>query len=82
QAPVAQTTQAAPQAAPQPSAPQKPAPRASKSVKDLATKLGVDLNEVQGSGKGGRILLQDVEQYAATRTASGKPIDAEQRAAA
>lgn len=35
------------------------------SVRALAEELGVDLSRVQGTGPGGRILRQDVEDYAA-----------------
>lgn len=50
---------------------EKPTPRklvpASPSVRRLARELGVDLNEVTGSGPGGRISEGDVKHYASRR---------------
>jgi pyruvate dehydrogenase E2 component (dihydrolipoamide acetyltransferase) len=57
----------APQAAPAPSPRSErggvPAP-ASPSVRRLAREIGVDVNEVQGSGAGGRISQDDVKEHA------------------
>ena len=61
---------AAPRADPPP--PQSPAPRtargsvapASPSVRRLAREIGVDINEIPGSGPGGRISLDDVKEQA------------------
>jgi pyruvate dehydrogenase E2 component (dihydrolipoamide acetyltransferase) len=56
-----------------PAAPVAPAPRsdrggapapASPSVRRLAREIGVDVNEVQGSGPGGRISQEDVKEQA------------------
>jgi pyruvate dehydrogenase E2 component (dihydrolipoamide acetyltransferase) len=37
---------------------------AAPSVRQLAREIGVDINQVQGSGAGGRISLEDVKYYA------------------
>ncbi|MFQ6116567.1 MAG: biotin/lipoyl-containing protein, partial [bacterium] len=37
---------------------------AAPSVRRLARELGIDINKVSGSGPGGRILLDDVKEYA------------------
>jgi 2-oxoglutarate dehydrogenase E2 component (dihydrolipoamide succinyltransferase) len=47
-------------------------PAASPSVRKLARELGVDLEDVSGSGESGRITHQDVQQ-AATKQGSGSP---------
>jgi pyruvate dehydrogenase E2 component (dihydrolipoamide acetyltransferase) len=64
------------QAAPEPAAPAAPAPPAAAraergpaapaapSVRRLAREIGVDINDVQGSGTGGRISLDDVKEHA------------------
>jgi pyruvate dehydrogenase E2 component (dihydrolipoamide acetyltransferase) len=49
---------------PQPSEPPRPAVPAAPSVRQLAREIGVDINQVQGSGAGGRISLEDVKRYA------------------
>src|SRR6185436_5163878 len=41
-----------------------PAAPASPSVRRLAREIGVDINEVQGSGPGGRISEEDVKEQA------------------
>ncbi len=48
--------------APQP-APGGPPPAASPSIRKTARDLGIDLNRVRGSGRGGRILLEDLRAY-------------------
>lgn len=40
------------------------APRVSRAAADKAAKLGVDLNEVEGTGAGGAITVGDVERTA------------------
>jgi pyruvate dehydrogenase E2 component (dihydrolipoamide acetyltransferase) len=47
-----------------PRAERGPAAPASPSVRRLAREIGVDINEVQGSGPGGRISLDDVKEQA------------------
>jgi len=49
---------------PQPSEPPRPAVPAAPSVRQLAREIGVDINQVKGSGAGGRISLEDVKRYA------------------
>ncbi|HWP92756.1 MAG TPA: 2-oxo acid dehydrogenase subunit E2 [Thermodesulfobacteriota bacterium] len=53
-----------------PSSQQAPA---SPSVRRLAREIGVDINEVPGSGPGGRISEEDVKNYARQVLASGAP---------
>ncbi|HEY3161369.1 MAG TPA: 2-oxo acid dehydrogenase subunit E2 [Vicinamibacterales bacterium] len=72
----AQTPSPAPQAAARQSQPEAvakaaeprpsegPAAPASPSVRRLAREIGVDINEVQGSGPGGRISDEDVKEHA------------------
>jgi pyruvate dehydrogenase E2 component (dihydrolipoyllysine-residue acetyltransferase) len=45
--------------------PQAAAPQAAPSTRRRAAELGVDLRTVTGSGPNGRVLLEDVERYAA-----------------
>jgi pyruvate dehydrogenase E2 component (dihydrolipoamide acetyltransferase) len=52
----------APQVEIQPEAPRMAAP-ATPSVRRLARELGVDINQVPGSGPGGRISMEDVKNY-------------------
>jgi len=48
--------------------------KAAPSVRYMARKLGVDLAQIQGSGPGGRILIEDVSaQVQPARTASARP---------
>ena len=54
----------APAPAPAPSAPRGPAAPAAPSVRRLAREIGVDINQVQGAGPGGRISLDDVKEHA------------------
>jgi pyruvate dehydrogenase E2 component (dihydrolipoamide acetyltransferase) len=44
--------------------PQEPVAPASPSVRRLAREIGVDINEVQGNGPGGRISEEDVKEQA------------------
>lgn len=44
---------------------------ASPSVRKFARELGVDLHEVEGTGRKGRIVKEDVQQYVKKRLASG-----------
>jgi pyruvate dehydrogenase E2 component (dihydrolipoyllysine-residue acetyltransferase) len=70
---------AAPPAPPAPSSPQiageRPAPYASPGVRRLARELGVDLSQIQGSGRKGRITKEDVrkrpEKQAAAAPSTG-----------
>lgn len=45
---------------------------ASSAAADKAAELGVDLNEVEGSGKGGKITVNDVKAAAETEAAAGE----------
>ena len=68
--------QDAPEARPEPAAPaaarqtaptraeRAPAAPASPAVRRLAREIGIDVNEVQGSGAGGRISQEDVKEHA------------------
>ncbi|HYD77417.1 dihydrolipoyllysine-residue acetyltransferase [Ramlibacter sp.] len=64
----------------EPAAPTGKLPHASPSVRKFARELGVPLEEVQGSGPKGRILLEDVQAFtkavmrgdASTQAAAGK----------
>src|SRR5262245_49602194 len=47
-----------------PSEPPRPAVPAAPSVRQFAREIGVDINQVKGSGAGGRISLEDVKRYA------------------
>jgi pyruvate dehydrogenase E2 component (dihydrolipoamide acetyltransferase) len=57
------TRQAAPTAAPQEPEPGAMAAPASPSVRRLARELGVDIQRVTGSGPGGRISAEDLQNY-------------------
>jgi pyruvate dehydrogenase E2 component (dihydrolipoamide acetyltransferase) len=48
----------------QPSAPELPVAPAAPSVRRMARELGVDIDQVGGSGTGGRISVEDVKAYA------------------
>ena len=63
-APLVQSRTAESPAPEQPSEPPHPAVPAAPSVRQLAREIGVDINQVQGSGAGGRISLEDVKRYA------------------
>jgi pyruvate dehydrogenase E2 component (dihydrolipoamide acetyltransferase) len=56
---------------------QKESPRklvpASPSVRGLARELGVDINQIKGSGPGGRISEEDVKNYASKKVAKAGP---------
>jgi pyruvate dehydrogenase E2 component (dihydrolipoamide acetyltransferase) len=47
-----------------PAEPPRPVVPAAPSVRQLAREIGVDISQVQGSGAGGRISLEDVKRYA------------------
>ena len=51
-------------AAAEPEAPDQPPASAAPSVRRMARELGVDINEVAGSGAGGRISAEDVKDHA------------------
>jgi pyruvate dehydrogenase E2 component (dihydrolipoamide acetyltransferase) len=82
-APAPAPVAAAPVAAPAPAPTPAPAvtvsgfkPHASPSVRGYARKLGVDATQVLATGKGGRILRDDVERFvkdALARLSSGAP---------
>jgi len=57
---------------PLPSAPEMPAAPAAPSVRRLARELGVDINQVTGTGDGGRISDDDVKNHA-KRLVTGAP---------
>jgi pyruvate dehydrogenase E2 component (dihydrolipoamide acetyltransferase) len=59
--------------------PHPPAAPAAPSVRQLAREIGVDINQVQGSGAGGRISLEDVKRYA--RDLHAKPASQQFRGA-
>ena len=61
-----------PQANVEKAAPRKLVP-ASPSVRRLARELGVDINQVEGSGPGGRISEEDVKNYASKRVSKASP---------
>lgn len=78
----ASQTSKAPAASAQPSATKSsrddrpPAP-AGPATRRLARKLGVDLYEVGGTARGGRITIEDVEAWVRERLASGVPAAAD-----
>ncbi|PON18071.1 branched-chain alpha-keto acid dehydrogenase subunit E2 [Candidatus Entotheonella serta] len=49
---------------PEPAVPQRLPAAASPSVRRMAREVGVDINEVKGTGPGGRISLEDVKTHA------------------
>jgi pyruvate dehydrogenase E2 component (dihydrolipoamide acetyltransferase) len=61
-----------PAVAPRPETPGQPAP-AAPSVRRLARELGVDINQVPGSGPGGRISTDDVKNYVRRLNTEGHP---------
>jgi pyruvate dehydrogenase E2 component (dihydrolipoamide acetyltransferase) len=62
--PPAQSRTAASLASEPPPEPPPLAVPAAPSVRQLAREIGVDINQVQGSGAGGRISLEDIKRYA------------------
>jgi pyruvate dehydrogenase E2 component (dihydrolipoamide acetyltransferase) len=62
--PTAPRPQAAEAARPAPPVEHGPAAPAAPSVRRLAREVGVDINEVQGTGSEGRISLEDVKEHA------------------
>jgi pyruvate dehydrogenase E2 component (dihydrolipoamide acetyltransferase) len=63
-APPDQSRTAEPPAPERPSTPPRPAVPAAPSVRQLAREIGVDIHQVQGSGAGGRISVEDVKRHA------------------
>jgi pyruvate dehydrogenase E2 component (dihydrolipoamide acetyltransferase) len=62
--PPRQAHPAAPLLPEKPAEPPRPVVPAAPSVRQLAREIGVDISQVQGSGAGGRISLEDVKRYA------------------
>lgn len=62
-APASKAPPAAPRSAARPTAPGAETVPAGPSTRRLARELGVDLNQVQGSGRGGRVTEEDVKAY-------------------
>lgn len=69
---VAETAVAAPVSAPPPVRESRSGAPAAPSVRRLAREIGVAIQEVPGSGPGGRVSAEDVKRYARTRP-SDKP---------
>lgn len=65
-------TAVAPPAAPPPTPETRSGAPAAPSVRRLAREIGVDVQDVPGSGPGGRVSAEDVKRYARTRP-SDKP---------
>jgi 2-oxoglutarate dehydrogenase E2 component (dihydrolipoamide succinyltransferase) len=63
----------APAAAPPAPVTEAPAGPLSPLVRKMARELNLDLNQVKGTGAGGRITKQDVESYAAAQSPAGAP---------
>lgn len=61
---------ATPSTAPSPAAPKETAPAASPAIRKLARERGVALEEVAGTGEGGRITKQDILHATETEPAS------------
>ena len=70
EAPARQAAQAAPIPATQAIEPAGPAP-AAPSVRRIAREIGVDINQVPGTGAGGRITAEDVKRYTEQRGSGG-----------
>jgi pyruvate dehydrogenase E2 component (dihydrolipoamide acetyltransferase) len=73
---------ARPAPAAEPAAPELPVAPAAPSVRRMARELGVDINQVAGSGSGGRISVDDVKAHAKRlitepRVAGGAAVAAE-----
>ncbi|MHB8481806.1 MAG: dihydrolipoamide acetyltransferase family protein [Nitrospiria bacterium] len=64
---------ATPLEAPMETAPERPRPRAIPSVRVLARSKGIDLNQVAGSGPGGRIRKEDILAYFGGESPLTKP---------
>jgi pyruvate dehydrogenase E2 component (dihydrolipoamide acetyltransferase) len=60
-------------AAAEAAAPEAPPAPAAPSVRRMAREIGVDINEVPGSGPGGRISVDDVKAYAKSLVAGARP---------
>jgi pyruvate dehydrogenase E2 component (dihydrolipoamide acetyltransferase) len=63
-APAGRSQPSAPVDTPERAAPSGPAAPAAPSVRRLAREIGIDINEVQGSGSAGRISEDDVKEHA------------------
>jgi len=68
---VVDISRAARAAAPAPAAAEAVAPPAAPSVRRIARELGVDIREVNGSGPGGRITVEDVQGFVRKALATG-----------
>jgi pyruvate dehydrogenase E2 component (dihydrolipoamide acetyltransferase) len=62
-APVPVAAEAAPAPPPPPAAPEPPSGPLSPLVRKMAREYNIDLNQVKGTGAGGRISKQDIEAY-------------------
>ncbi|MBN2161851.1 MAG: 2-oxo acid dehydrogenase subunit E2 [Pontiellaceae bacterium] len=77
EAPVAAPAPVAPAPAPKADAPAVPAPSTAKAVsaapnvRRLARELGIDIHQVQSTGAGGRISLEDVKYHAKSSLENG-----------
>jgi len=73
----APTAPASEQAATQPAAPSEPAEgerlKASPLAKKMAKEKGIDLQELHGSGDGGRIIRRDIENYQPAQKQAEQP---------
>jgi pyruvate dehydrogenase E2 component (dihydrolipoamide acetyltransferase) len=58
-----------PTVAPEPSKTRRSPAAAGPATRRLARKLGVDLHQVQGSARGGRIVIEDIEAFVRTQLA-------------
>ena len=80
--PVSAAPAEAPAAVPEPAAPAVPAarpgalPHAGPAVRQFARELGVDLSEVEGRGRRGRITREDVQQHVRAVLTRRAPADA------
>ncbi|MCS6883252.1 MAG: biotin/lipoyl-containing protein, partial [Oscillochloridaceae bacterium] len=72
-APAAVTAAPAAVTAPLPPAEENGRILASPVARRIAEELGVDLRQVRGTGPGGRILKENVEEFAARMRAGGQP---------
>jgi 2-oxoglutarate dehydrogenase E2 component (dihydrolipoamide succinyltransferase) len=80
------TPDKAPEIAPAPAAPAASKPAAMPAARAEATRAGVDLGDVEGTGRGGRVLKEDVQKAAASKPApaptpaASKPAPAQAKA--
>ena len=73
-APSVSTAPATPAVATNSSSDRRPPAPAGPATRRLARKLGVDLHQIQGSAKHGRIVIEDIEGYVRTRLAQPAPV--------